>query len=63
MLEYCIRDVELNEKVYHELREEGKGFSKESVALESKVSRFLYEQRENGFLFDSISAEILKAKL
>ena len=63
MLEYCIRDVELNEKVYHELRKEGKGFSKESVALENGVSRILYGQRKNGFLFDHISAEILKARL
>ena len=63
MLEYCIGDVELNEKVYHELRNEGKGFSKESVALENGVSRILYEQRKNGFLFDHVSAEILKARL
>ena len=33
------------------------------MALENEVSRILYGQRKNGFLFDHISAEILKARL
>ena len=33
MLDYCVRDVELNTLVFKTLQEEGKGFSKESFEL------------------------------
>ena len=63
MLEYCIRDVELNEKIFYALREESKGFSKDSLALEHSVAKILKDQEKHGFLFDLKGAEMLMAKL
>ena len=63
MLDYCERDVLLNAKVFHALRQEAKGFSKKSVALETEVAHILHEQRERGFLFDVEAASKLLAKL
>jgi DNA polymerase I-like protein with 3'-5' exonuclease and polymerase domains len=63
MLEYCIRDVELNTFVYHQLKDHGLGFSKQSIDLEHEVARIMKEQEEHGFFFDSIRAELLYAKL
>jgi len=63
MLEYCIRDVELNLAVFKYLQQEGKGFSKKSVVLEHEVSRILDKQREDGFLLDQQKADILSAEL
>ena len=63
MLEYCIRDVELNTKVFKTLQEEGKGFSKESLALEQQVALPLREQEWNGFKFNLKKAELLLAEL
>ena len=63
MLEYCIRDVELNEKIYYALREESKGFSKDSLELEHSVAKILKDQEKHGFLFDVREAEILMGKL
>jgi hypothetical protein len=53
MLDYCIRDVEVNEKVYHYLKEEAKGWDW-SVAywLEKAVAELIYRQEEYGYLFD-----------
>jgi len=63
MLDYCVRDVELNEKIFYALRQESKGFSKESLALEHSVAKILKDQQNHGFLFDSMSADILMAGL
>lgn len=63
MLEYCIRDVELNTFVYHQLKEVGLGFSTQSIELEHKVAAIMKEQEEHGFFFDSLRAELLYAKL
>ena len=63
MLEYCIRDVELNTLVYYKLKELSRGFSKKCVDLEHQVARIMKEQEEHGFFFDSIRAELLYAKL
>ena len=63
MLDYCERDVLLNAKVFHALRQEAKGFSKKSVALETQVAHILHEQRERGFLFDVEAASKLLATL
>jgi len=52
MLKYCEQDVFLNYKVYNALRQESKGFSRDSVILEHRVARILSEQREYGFLLD-----------
>lgn len=64
MLEYCIRDVELNLKVYEHLRlQESKGFSRESVALEHNVAKIIAQQRDNGFKLDLKKASLLVAEL
>ena len=59
MLNYCIRDVKLNNKILSILRTESKGFSKESINIEHKVSKIVTQQEINGFLFDEKQASIL----
>ena len=63
MLEYCIRDVELNTLVYYKLKELSRGFSKHSVQLEHQVAGIMKKQEEHGFFFDSIRAELLQAQI
>ena len=63
MLKYCKHDVILNSKVYKYLLEEGKGFSEESLELESKIASILKEQEQNGFKFNEAKASILVSKL
>ena len=63
MLEYCIQDVKLNEKVYQSLVEEGRSFSKESIVLEQQVADVIKDQERNGFYFDSKQAMTLLADL
>ena len=63
MLKYCVRDVQLNTRVYHKLREEAKGVSKESVDLEQEVSLILKEQEQHGFEFNGQKAEKLLSEL
>ena len=63
MLEYCIRDVELNLEVFKYLQKEGKGFSVQSVLLEHEVSRILENQKRDGFLLDQEKAHLLLAQL
>ncbi len=61
MLEYCKRDVELNTKVYMELRKESRGFTPTSVKLEHSVAKIIDEQRRNGFELDMQKAMLLVA--
>jgi DNA polymerase I-like protein with 3'-5' exonuclease and polymerase domains len=63
MLKYCIRDVELNTKVFHELRSEAKGFSRQCIDLEHKVAEILGEQERYGFLLDFNKAGDIHAEL
>ena len=63
MLEYCIRDVELNTLVYYKLKELSRGVSKQSVQLEHQVADIMKKQEEHGFFFDSIRAELLQAQI
>ena len=63
MLEYCIRDVDLNLKVYELLKVESAGFSKQSVDLEHSVYKIMAAQREKGFFFDAKAATLLDAEL
>ena len=63
MLEYCVRDVELNTKVFYKLREESKGFSKECIELENSVAKIIKQQEVNGFKFDMTAAQLLLAEL
>lgn len=52
--DYCIRDVEVTEKLYHHLVNElkEKQFSDESVELEHRVAAIIAEQTRNGFKLD-----------
>lgn len=49
MLEYCVRDVLVNLKVYKALCKEAKGFDKRAIELEHSVYNIVNTQRENGF--------------
>ena len=63
MLEYCLRDVNLNKKVLNYLRKESVGFSKECIEIEHKVCKILQQQYETGFLFDEKNAMLLLSSL
>lgn len=65
MQEYCIRDVDVLEKVYHRLLEEQKyyDFSEESIKLEHDVAIIVNKQERNGFQFDLPNAMVLLAGL
>ena len=63
MMNYCVRDVELNTKVLEELRKESKGFTPESISLEQKVAGIVKQQETDGFNFDMPLALGLLAEL
>jgi len=63
MLNYCVRDVQLNTRVLQELRKESKGFSKGCIDLEQSVAKIIKDQELNGFKFNMHSAQILLAEL
>ena len=61
MLEYCKRDVQLNTKVYQQLRVESRGFTAQSVNLEHATAKIIEQQRRNGFELDMRKAMLLVA--
>ena len=63
MLTYCIRDVEVTEKVLTYLIRKYPDFAKEAIRLEHDVSRIITQQERNGFLFDMGNAHLLLGKL
>ena len=63
MMDYCVRDVQVNALVLKKLREESKGFSKQCIAIEQSVARIMKQQEVNGFKFDLESALLLLAEL
>ena len=63
VLKYCINDVKVNKRLFHYLKSEAVGFSKESIALEHRVTYILEEQKRNGFKFDVKKATKLMSKL
>ncbi len=63
MLDYCVRDVQLNTLVLKELRKEAQGFSADAVNLEHAVAKILKRQEEDGFEFNKTKAEKLLATL
>lgn len=65
MVQYCIRDVELLEKVYYELEKEKHtlGFSDQSVDLEHKVAAIISKQERRGFRLDVPYAMVLASTL
>jgi len=63
MLNYCVRDVQLNTRVLQELRKESKGFKPECIDLEQGVAKIMKQQEQDGFAFDMQSALSLLAEL
>jgi len=65
MIEYCIADVELTERVHKwlELQLRKEGFSKECIDLEHNVGWVVTEQERNGFKLDTPFAEKLMMDL
>ena len=59
MLKYCAQDVLLNYKVYEALKRESKGFTSESVNLETDTYKIVTDQRQHGFMLDVELAEKL----
>lgn len=55
---YCVRDVDVLEKLYHYLKSEieAKEFSDQSVELEHKVAAIISKQERNGFRLDQVYA-------
>ena len=62
MLDYCVRDVQVNALVLKKLREESKGFAKQSINLEQDVARIMKQQELNGFKFNEMKAQLLLAE-
>ena len=63
MLDYCIKDVQLNKKVHEALQLEVKSFSEQSIELEHEVAKILQAQQEQGFNFDMEQGVLLLSKL
>jgi hypothetical protein len=63
MLDYCVGDVLLNEKVFTYLENEGRGFNPDSLQLEQRVAQIMLEQENTGFYFDTRTAMELLADL
>jgi DNA polymerase-1 len=63
MIEYCIRDVELLEKVYDRLLKEKKqyGFSDRCFEIEYKVAALITKQERRGFKLDVPKCMVLLA--
>jgi DNA polymerase-1 len=65
MQTYCIRDVDVLEKVYYALlkEKETNGFSQKSIELEHEVSIIISKQERRGFRFNLPEAMVLLARL
>jgi len=63
MLDYCVRDVELNTAVLEHLRKESKGFDKECITIEQRIADIIKQQESNGFKFNTEHGLILLAEL
>jgi len=64
MLDYCIQDTLVTQKLYEHLTQEMKNdFSKESIKLEHEVAIIIAEQERNGFRLDVPKALQLLSEL
>ena len=63
MVQYCIRDVLLSERVIQRLRRDIYGFSKQSIQLEHDVAKIMGEQERRGWKIDEKKAMLLLFQL
>jgi len=65
MVEYCMQDVSVTERLYSALSTQLQlfGFSDESVYLEHSVAQICQDQESNGFYFDADTAKTLRRQL
>jgi DNA polymerase I len=65
MIEYCIRDVDLLERVYHELQREKSfyGFGERAIEIEHEVAAIICKQERRGFKLDLPRSMALVAEL
>ena len=66
MLEYCKQDVELNAKVYLELRkviDRNQSSFDRAIKLEHDIQRVCLDMHDNGFAFDRRTAETIREEL
>ena len=63
MLKYCIRDVEITDKVYISLLPNLKMFSPRSIKLEHQIRAVIDQQERNGFQLNVQEAMILMGRL
>lgn len=63
MVDYCIRDVELTERVYIALQPDIQAIRRQCIDLEYEVRKLVSQQERNGFTLDMQKATCLVAKL
>ena len=63
MIDYCIRDVELTERLYIALQPHVHTIRRQCIDLEYEVRRLVSQQERNGFALDMQKATCLVAKL
>lgn len=63
MVDYCIRDTQLLQKLHQHLKREMKTFSQQSIDLEHNIAIEVQQQERNGFLLDMPMAVSLLAHL
>ena len=61
MMKYCAQDVFVNYKVYQALKTESKGFTSESVNLETETYKITTKQKDFGFVLHQKEAKKLLA--
>ena len=61
MLDYCIQDVAVNQKLYERIQD--RNFNQEALDLETELHTLLLEQEEYGFPFDVKAAQQLYSQL
>jgi len=61
MLDYCIQDTAVTNKLYHKIME--KNFSQSALDLEAEIHTLLLQQQEHGFDFNVQEAQALYSRL
>ena len=61
MLSYCIQDVHVTDSLWKKICE--KNYSEESIELEHRLAKIIYQQECNGFKFNTTKAQRLYSEL